>query len=150
MLPVDSFEGCRVPLAVSTFDVTRRATHVIDRGALASAIVASCAVPGLFRPVRREGRWLLDGGIRDRPGLEGLPRGSRVLFHHLASRSPWRREREMVVPRRDGMITLVIEGLPRSGPDRLEAGREALRLARAAAERALSTPVVDGVVRVVA
>ncbi|MBX7195509.1 MAG: patatin-like phospholipase family protein [Sandaracinaceae bacterium] len=148
MLPVGSFERCRVPLAVSTFDVLSRTTHVIEEGALGSAIVASCAVPGLFRPVRREGRWLLDGGIRDRPGLAGLPAGTRVLFHHLASRSPWRRQSEFVLPRREGLVSLVIEGLPRSGPSQLEAGREALRLARAAASRALSQPIVEDAVHV--
>jgi NTE family protein len=46
------------------------------------------------------------------------------------------------------MVTLVIEGLPRSGPFRLDAGRRALEQAREATKRALDAPILDGVVRV--
>ncbi len=147
MLPARTFEDCRVPVTVSAFDVLARRTTVLDRGELASAILASCAVPGLFRPVHREGRWLLDGGIRDRPGIAGLPSQGRVLFHHLASRSPWRRARDLELPRRAELVSLVVEGLPRVGPDRLADGRLAMRLAREATVRALSSPVVDATVR---
>ncbi|MGZ3456827.1 MAG: patatin-like phospholipase family protein, partial [Polyangiales bacterium] len=81
ILPASTFEACRVPVAVSTFDVRTRKTRVIDRGSLAPALHASCAVPIMFHPVAHQGSWLLDGGVLDRPGLDGMPRGERVLFH---------------------------------------------------------------------
>lgn len=148
LLPVGGFEACRVPVSISTFDVKTRRTLVLDQGDLATAIAASCAVPGLFQPVRREGRVLLDGGILDRPGLQGVPSGTRVLAHHLASRSPWRREREMVVPRREGLVALVIDDLPRSGPRDLDAGRRAMRLAHEATRRALGRRLEGATVRI--
>lgn len=144
LLPVRTFAECRVPLTVSVFDVLARRTEVVDEGELASAIVASCAVPGLFRPVRRGGRYLLDGGIRDRPGIAGLPAGGRVLFHHLASRSPWRRGSDLALPRRPGLVSLVVTGLPRSGPHLLHEGVRAMTAAREATARALDAPIVDG------
>jgi NTE family protein len=121
---------------------------VIDRGLVAPAICASCSVPLLFQPVRIEGRAYLDGGILDRPGLAGMPETEpRVLFHHIASRSPWRTEN--VIPTRPGMLTFAIEGLPRSGPFRLEAGRRAFRAAYAATRRALDR-AVDASIHVIA
>lgn len=144
LLPARTFEACRVPVTVSVFDVLAVRTEVVSQGDLASAIVASCAVPGLFRPVRREGRWLLDGGIRDRPGLAGLPQGERVLLHHLTSRSPWRRRGDIALPRRQGLVSLVIEGLPRSGPHLLHEGVRAMRAAKEGATRALECAVVEG------
>jgi len=147
LLPVETFDACRIPLAISTFDVRARRTHVVREGELASAIAASCAVPGLFRPVSREGRWLLDGGIRDRPGVAGVPPGSRVLFHHLASRSPWRTQADMTLPARASLTSLVIEDLPRAGPNDLEAGKRAMKLAREAARRALDLAPTNAVVR---
>jgi NTE family protein len=51
------------------------------------------------------------------------------------------------VPRRDALVTLVLEGLPRSGPFRLEEGRRAMALAREATERALERPIDGGLVR---
>jgi NTE family protein len=143
MFPVRRFEDCRAPLAISTFDVRARRTHVLTRGELAPAVVASCAVPLLFHPVRHEGRLLLDGGIRDRPGLAGA-RGARRLVHHLASRSPWRAS--LPVPRGESLVSLVIEGLPRSGPTRLDAGVRAMMLAREATKRALDREIDEGAV----
>lgn len=150
LLPVRTFAECRVPVSVSVYDTLARATRVLASGALAPALHASCAVPLLFQPVWVDGRPLLDGGIADRPGVEGLPRGERVLHHHLASRSPWRRPgaRSMEVPSQAGMISLVIEGLPRVGPFRLEQGPRAFDAARRAARDALDRRVEAGVVRV--
>lgn len=150
MLPVATFEACRIPAAVSVFDVRTRSTHVRTTGDLALAIRASCTVPLLFHPVWAGARPLLDGGILDRPGLVGMPEGERVLFHHIVSRSPWRgKDSEgLRVPARKNMVVLKIHGLPRSGPFRLDEGRRALALAREATRRALALPVRDGVVDV--
>jgi len=146
LLPVTAIGACRVPIKVSVFDIARRSTTVLDDGDLAHAIRASCAVPALFHPVRIGGRAYWDGGILDRPGLAGFAAEDRVLFHHIASRSPWRRT--LAIPRRPGMVTLVLDDLPRSGPFRLDAGRRAMAQARAAMHRAMAAPIVDGVVRV--
>jgi NTE family protein len=105
----------------------------------------------MFHPVRIDGRAYWDGGILDRPGIAGVPARERLLFHHLASRSPWRRRAPEVPSRgeRPNMVTLVIEGLPRSNPFDLAAGRRALDLARAATVAALDAPIgSDGIVRV--
>jgi NTE family protein len=149
LLPARSFDACRAPAAVSVFDVLSRRTRVIDAGDVARAICASCAVPFLFHPVWIERRAYLDGGILDRPGLAGMPATEpRVLFHHIASKSPWRAKQEL--PRRAGMVTLVLEGLPRSGPFRLDEGRRAFRAARDATRRALDRPVDEGGLVIVA
>lgn len=145
LLPVTVLERCVLPVAISVFDIVARRTHVMRTGDLSAAIRASCAVPALFHPVWIGRRAYWDGGILDRPGLAGIPAGERVLFHHIASKSPWRTE--LAIPRRDGMVTLVLDGLPRSGPFKLEAGRRALEVAREATKRALEQPIVDGVVR---
>jgi NTE family protein len=145
LLPKPGFDTCRVPAAVSVFDVRSRKTQVLVSGDLTTAIRASCAVPLLFHPVAIEGRSYLDGGILDRPGLAGMPTTEpRVLFHHIGSKSAWRTKLE--VPRRPGMVTVVLDGLPRSGPFRLEAGREAFRAARTAMKRALDEKIADGLV----
>ncbi len=145
LLPTRSFAATRVPAAVSVFDVRTRRTRVLDTGDVASAIRASCAVPLLFHPVSIAGRAYLDGGILDRPGLMGMPeREPRVLFHHIASKSAWRTKLE--VPRREGMVTVMLEDLPRSGPFKLAEGRRAFHAARTAMRRALDEPIEDRVV----
>ncbi len=150
LLPVRTFAECRAPVAVSVFDVLSRRTRVVSDGPLAPAIQASCTVPLLFHPTWVEGRPTLDGGISDRPGVEGLPSGGRVFYHHLSGRSPWRRKGSpsLEIPRRPDLTALVIAELPRVGPFRLEHGPKAFEAAREAARRALDRPIEGGVVRI--
>ncbi|MDX2090525.1 MAG: patatin-like phospholipase family protein [Kofleriaceae bacterium] len=149
MLPTTSMRACRVPLRISVFDIFARRTTVLEDGDLATAIRASCAVPAMFHPVWIGGRPYWDGGILDRPGIAGVPPG-RLLFHHISNRSPWRvaSPTSLAIPTRTDMVALVVDGLPRSHPWRLDAGRQALLEARAATERALDMPVREGIVRV--
>lgn len=141
LLGASTFETAPVAAALSAYDVRARRTVVLERGELARAICASCAVPGLLQPVRVAGRAMLDGGIADRAGHAGLGATRRVLFHHLASRSPWR-ARSPRPPARDGMVTVTIDGLPRLGPFRLGRGAAAFEMARSAARAALDRPAL--------
>lgn len=152
LLPVGTFETCRVPVAVSVYDVVKNRTAVRTTGPLAPALVASCALPGMFQPVWLDGRPYSDGGILDRPGLAGMPNSERVLYHHLDSKSPWRKKGSVAlqVPERDDLAALVIEQLPRVNPFRLERGRDAFEQAADAARRALNLPIVGGEVRLAA
>lgn len=151
VLPLTEISGGRLPIRISVFDILGRKTRVLDKGDLPTAIRASCAVPAMFQPVWIDRRPHWDGGILDRPGIAGVPAG-RLLFHHIASRSPWRRpgSQALAIPTRDEMTTLVIDELPRANPWRLDAGRRALTAAREATLRALDQPIARAVVRVTA
>lgn len=143
LIPARQFAECRAAITISTYDVLARRTRVLAAGALAPAIHASCAVPFMFHPVRVEGRLLVDGGVADRPGLAGMPSGERVLFHHLVSRSPWRRpgSPSMDVPVREGLVAVALPGLPRVGPFRLHEGPRAFEAARRGMREALARPI---------
>jgi NTE family protein len=148
LLSVGTFEACSRPLAVSAWDPLARQTVVLTRGPLAPAIQASCSVPFLFQPVRLGGRWLLDGGVADRHGLAGAPTPTqagpapRLLYHHLTSRSPWRRANSpaLAVPVRPGLVAVALHDLPRSGPFKLERGAAAMEQAAAGMRAALDAP----------
>jgi NTE family protein len=142
MLPVRTFEEAPVPIALSAFDVLGRRTAVLAAGPLAAAIHASCAAPVLFQPVRLGGRLYADGGVLDRPGLAGAAGDARVLYHHLTSRSPWRRRGSpaLRIPERPGLRAVALAGIPRCGPFRLERGAEAFERAAAGMRAALDAP----------
>ncbi len=57
------FEHMPVPLSVVAVDLRRREEVVIQSGFVTPALVAAMAVPGLFPPVRHDGRTLVDGGL---------------------------------------------------------------------------------------
>jgi NTE family protein len=56
------FSSLQIPLVTVTTDFWQRKEVVLDGGRLRSALAASIAIPGLFRPVQRDGRVLVDGG----------------------------------------------------------------------------------------
>lgn len=151
LLPKPGFEHTRVPAKLSAFDAFAFKTVVLDDGDVAAAIHASCCVPFMFHPVWISGRPYLDGGILDRPGLAGVPDGeARVLYHHLTSKSPWRRKKGAVsyIPRRPGLVALLIHDLTRLGPFRLQDGELAFEEGRKAAHSALDRPIDDDAVQV--
>ena len=142
IIPARDFDACRVPLAVSAFDLRTRRTVVLRSGAVAPALRASCALPFMFHPVRIDGRLYLDGGILDRPGLAGASPSDRVLLHHLprspapdqASRLPDLRGWPQIQP-------VAIVGLPRVDPLRLARGRQAIDRAADGLRAALDRPM---------
>jgi NTE family protein len=62
-LPVRAFEELGIPFACMATDLNTAEPVVLSTGELNSAIRASCAIPGLFVPVERDGRLLIDGGV---------------------------------------------------------------------------------------
>jgi NTE family protein len=135
--------GLRVPTRLSVHDVVRRRAFAPERGDLAEVIHASCAVPLMFHPVWLRGRLCVDGGVSDRHGLVGVPDGARVFYHHLASRSPWRRADDagLALPTRDGLRAHLVAGLPRVHPFALGRGLGAFERALTATRAALVRPV---------
>jgi NTE family protein len=57
------FEHLNVPFAAVATDVVTGETVVMNEGTMAEAVRASASVPGIFTPVRRGGRLLVDGAV---------------------------------------------------------------------------------------
>ncbi|MFA5090490.1 MAG: patatin-like phospholipase family protein [Candidatus Omnitrophota bacterium] len=68
-----TFYDVRLPLKIIASDVKRKEPRVLDKGLLTDAIMASCAMPGVFRPFRFKEETLFDGGV-----INPLP--TEVLF----------------------------------------------------------------------
>ncbi|MBN2453404.1 MAG: patatin-like phospholipase family protein [Candidatus Omnitrophica bacterium] len=58
------FEDCRIPLAIVTNDIETGEEVIFRKGNLTKVVRASCSWPGIFNPVRIDGRLLCDGGIK--------------------------------------------------------------------------------------
>ena len=60
---VDDFDDLAIPFRAVATDLETGMAVVLERGNLASAMVASMAVPALFPPIEHDGRLLVDGGV---------------------------------------------------------------------------------------
>jgi NTE family protein len=67
---ITTFETLRVPLAVVATDLNAGKPAVFRSGDLTPALLASTAIPGLFRSVRINEREHMDGGIVDNTPLD--------------------------------------------------------------------------------
>jgi NTE family protein len=74
-LPVQRFEDLPVRFECVAACVERAAAHWFAHGELIPAVLASCAVPGLFPPVRVGEEHFLDGGL-----VDSLPVGRAVAL----------------------------------------------------------------------
>jgi NTE family protein len=59
----ETFAELKIPLKVTATDFFGHRLAVFSDGELHSALAASAAIPAVFRPVTRDGRMLIDGGI---------------------------------------------------------------------------------------
>ena len=58
-----TFADTEIPLVITCTDVETGELVFLREGSLAKAVVASCALPGIFAPFEWDGRWLIDGGF---------------------------------------------------------------------------------------
>jgi len=61
VMKASTFEELKVPLAITATDYRTGEAVIFRKGPLAGPIRASCAYPGMFRPVEIEGRCYVDG-----------------------------------------------------------------------------------------
>jgi NTE family protein len=174
-LPVQRFEECETPLLLVAADVRHARSVSLTAGELAPAVHATCAYPGLFRPVELDGALLWDGGLVDKAPALALSRHlpgelDALLVHFLPTRgdaapggpfgyargmaagvAALRRahlELQLALLAAQGMtVYLVVSELPAVSPRQLARGAEAAEAGEQAAERVLAGPAAEVRVR---
>lgn len=74
LLKVNRFEDMKIPLAIVATDLVHgKPVTYHGKGDVVSPIRASCAYPGLFLPLRHQGRLLVDGFVSMEVPAEVLP-----------------------------------------------------------------------------
>ncbi len=166
-LPVPKIEQCLEPLLLVAASLSSQTAHLMRDGELASAIHATCAYPGMFQAVRRDGLLLWDGGIIDKAPALALAEAEELdalLVHFLPSRGGLQepagplaylegvmagmatlrkdhfRLQLEVLKARGVEVHVVTSHLPAVSPNALHKGPEALEAGRRAAAEALERP----------
>lgn len=78
---IETLEEARIPVHLVTADLLTGQAVTISSGSLVSAVLASAAIPGIFPPVARDGRHLIDGGVADRTGVaQAVELGATLIY----------------------------------------------------------------------
>ena len=73
-------EDSPIPLAIIAVDIENGVKVVLRQGEVAPAVMASNAVPGIYRPITIDGRLLVDGGIAEDVPISPLrPMGADIV-----------------------------------------------------------------------
>lgn len=140
----ESFHETRIPVECAAFDLLAMKTKFLNEGPLPASVVASCAVPMMFHPVRIGAQLLIDGGVFHKSGLNPADANRRVLCVYLESDRGFYERPAKFASLAPGHKVLRLSGLPQVLPHRLETGREAFMQAYERAKRALSLPFSEG------
>lgn len=126
-LGIGRIEEATLPFAAVATDALTGEIVVMTTGDVASALLASAAIPGIFPPVLREGRWLVDGSLSAGcPALEAIDLGADEVYAFMTTTSPRRRPPRGAVAAAMSSVSLLTSKLQAT---RLEAAE------RTAAER---------------
>jgi NTE family protein len=67
-----TFEELKLPVIVSATDLQAGKTVFFNKGSLLKPLIATCCIPGMFEPMRIDGRMYVDGGILNNLPVEPL------------------------------------------------------------------------------
>ena len=98
-LAVQTFEECRYPFYALAVSLGRGRKVVFSEGQLAPRIVASAAMPVLYRPVEIDGDWYCDGALADLAPTDAIcckHHLDALIVHHVASRYEGRKDLERI------------------------------------------------------
>ena len=114
-LPDVDLAETRIPFAPLTVDLLSGRPHLLEKGSIVEAVMASCAVPGFMPPVRIEDAVLMDGGLAElipaeaartcgadtvigvdvgidlcdacelSDGIDAINRATEIMSHHLGN-----------------------------------------------------------------
>lgn len=87
--PENSFDSLKIPLIISASDLEGGSTVYFSSGPLIEPLLASSALPIIFRPVSVNGKYLVDGGLINNLPLEPfLDEDLAIIGCHV---NPWPR-----------------------------------------------------------
>ncbi|UBM59654.1 patatin-like phospholipase family protein [Marinilongibacter aquaticus] len=72
LFPENAFEKLNIPIAICATNIGKGKPEYFEKGQLVKPILASAAIPALFKPVKIEGNYYLDGGLTNNMPLKPL------------------------------------------------------------------------------
>jgi len=95
-LPYIDIENLPVKFATVSLDLNSGKRIILNRGSLIKAVMASCAIPGIFQPLNYQGYLLIDGGwIEKVPAISAKLLGAKKVIAVDVSSSPKKEFREL-------------------------------------------------------
>ena len=114
-LPYQRIEQAAVPVHVMTSELKSGRAVVMSSGPVVDAVLASCAIPGIFPPVTIGRRELVDGGVANHTSIEAAVKLGAGKIYVLPISYPWMYEEP------SNALGMALQALARMVAQRLDA-----------------------------
>jgi len=88
-MPYERLENAQLPVHVVTSELKSGRAAILSSGPAVPAILASCAIPGIFPPVTIGKRELVDGGVANHTSIDAAVRLGAGRIYVLPISYPW-------------------------------------------------------------
>jgi NTE family protein len=119
-----TFEDLEIPFLAVTADFYTQSPRILSEGPLITAVAASCALPGLLKPIETGGRVLIDGGFVNPLPFDLLKGAADIIAAVDVSAGPQRHGKRLPTlvetvlgSTQIALATLVREKLKAGAPD---------------------------------
>lgn len=114
-LGIERIEQAALPFAAVATDALTGEGVLMTKGDVATALLASSAIPGIFPPVRDGDRWLIDGSLSAScPANEALELGADEVYVLATATAPRRRPPRGAVAMAMNSVSLVTARMQRT------------------------------------
>ncbi|MBS9773718.1 MAG: patatin-like phospholipase family protein [Tenacibaculum sp.] len=90
-----NFEDLKIPLIVATSNMEKGKSHYFEEGDLIEPVMASCAIPGIFTPVKINNTLYSDGGVLDNFPIKPFKKSKLPIVGSYVSTPPKRTKKEL-------------------------------------------------------
>lgn len=108
-LPITTFEGLSIPLVVNAISLERGQVVYFYSGDVLKPVVASSAVPMIFKPVLIDGQHYVDGGVMQNLAVSPIRKACKyVIAMHVNPMEDYSAHGKMFEPEWERIIRLMI------------------------------------------
>lgn len=81
---VENFEELKIKTRINATDINGRKEVVFDKGKIFPAVIASMSIPGVFPPLKYQGKYLVDGGISNNVPIDLVEESDRIIVSDIS------------------------------------------------------------------
>jgi NTE family protein len=81
---VENFEDLKIKTRINATDINEKKEIIFDQGKIFPAVIASMSVPGVFPPLKYQGKYLVDGGISNNIPIDLIEGPDKIIVSDIS------------------------------------------------------------------
>jgi len=82
-VPAENFNDLKIKCRFNATDINQRKEVIFDNGKIFPALIGSISIPGVFRPLKYEEKYLVDGGVSNNIPITLIEKTKKILVSDI-------------------------------------------------------------------